>query len=123
MVPSNNHNFRLFQEVCWAFRLTIRAFSHCRPVIEIDGTFLSGRYKRRLLTTCSYDVEDQLVPFAFALVDKENNLSSERFMKFVRREVIGSRIVYVLSDRGPSILSVFKESDLGWNVELGQATH
>jgi hypothetical protein len=75
------------------------------------------------MTACGYDAEDQLVPIAFGLFDTENNLAWERFMKFVRREVVGLRFVTVISDRHQAILRVFKEPDLGWNVQTQQAAH
>jgi MULE transposase domain len=122
-VLTNNSNYRFFQGICWAFGPAIRAFKHCRPVIGIDATFLSGRYKGRLMTACGYDAEDQLVPLAFGLFDKETNLSWERFMKFIRQKVIGSRVVCVISDRHASILRVFREADLGWHEDAREAFH
>jgi MULE transposase domain len=74
-----------------------------------------------MLVACGFDAKDQLVPFAFALVDTENNKSWENFMKFVRREVVGSQVVTVLSDRHKSILRVFNH--LRWNIQDGQAFH
>ena len=38
----------------------------------IDATFLSSRYEGRLLVATAYDAEDQLFPFAYGLVDKED---------------------------------------------------
>jgi transposase-like protein len=110
--PINYPNKRLFQTVCWAYGPAIEAFKHCKPVIEIDGTHLSERYKGKMLVACGFDAEDQLVPLAFALVDTENNKFWEDFMKFVRREVVGSRVMTVLSDHHKSILRVFSQPDL-----------
>jgi MULE transposase domain len=76
-----------------------------------------------MLVTCGFDVEDQMVPIAFALVDTENNKFWEDFMKFVHREVVGSRVVTVPSDRHKSILRVFSQPDLGWCIQDGQAFH
>jgi MULE transposase domain len=76
--------------VCWAYCPAIKAFKHYKSVIGIDDTHLSGRYKEKMLVACGFDAEDQLVPLAFALVDTENNKSWEDFMKFVRREMVGS---------------------------------
>lgn len=47
------------------------------------------------MTTCGYDAKDQLLPLAFGLLDRENNLACERFIKFVSREVVSSRGAYV----------------------------
>jgi MULE transposase domain len=121
--PTNDPNKRLFQTVCWAYGPAIEAFKHCKPVIEIDGTHLSKRYKGKMLVVCDFDAEDQLVPLAFALVDTENNKFWEDFMKFVRREVVGSRVMTVLSYHHKSILRVFSQPDLWWNTQDGQAFH
>jgi hypothetical protein len=73
--PINDSNERLFQAVCWAYGPSIVAFKYCKPVIEIDGTHLSERYKGKMLVAYDFDAEDQLVPLAFTLVDIENNKS------------------------------------------------
>jgi hypothetical protein len=44
-------------------------------------------------------------------------------MKFVRQEVVGSRVVCVISYRHASILRVFRESDLGWHEDEREAFH
>jgi hypothetical protein len=64
-----------------------------------------------------------LLPIAFGLFDKENNISWERFMKFVRRKVIGSRVVCIISDMHHSILRVFKELNFGWHTKLELVYH
>jgi hypothetical protein len=51
--------------------------------------FLSGRYEGRLLMVCDYDVENQLIPLTFALVEKENFENWGWFMSWLRREVTG----------------------------------
>ena len=49
------------------------AFEHCRPVISVDGTFLTGPYMGTLLVAIGNDANNRLVPLAFALVEAENN--------------------------------------------------
>jgi hypothetical protein len=41
----------------------------------------------------------------------------------VRREVVRSRVVTVLSDHHKSILRVFNQPDLGWSTQDGHAFH
>jgi hypothetical protein len=57
----------------WCFSQCVEAFRHYRPVFSIDGTFLIGKYRGKLLIAISYDANNKLVPLAFALVEKENN--------------------------------------------------
>ena len=61
-----------FRVVAWAFGPCIAAFQYLRPVISIDACFLSGRYEGRLLIACGYDAENQLLPLAFTIVQKED---------------------------------------------------
>ena len=49
------------------------AFKHCRPVISVDGTFLTGQFKGTLLVAIAHDANDRLLPLAFALVTADNN--------------------------------------------------
>ena len=48
-------------------------FSHCRPVLGLDGTHLKTRYQGILLAATGMDALGKLFPVAFAMVDAENN--------------------------------------------------
>nr|XP_051211242.1 uncharacterized protein LOC127328703 [Lolium perenne] len=61
-------NQEILDRLFWAFPQTIRAFHHCRPVLSIDGTFLTGKYKGTLLVAIAADANNQLLPIAYALV-------------------------------------------------------
>ena len=61
--------------VFWSFAQTEHAFQFCRPVILVDGIFLTGKYIGTLMMAAVVDPEDQIVPMAFALVEEENNES------------------------------------------------
>ena len=43
----------------------------------VDGTFLGATHNRTLVITCTKDVNENIFPFAFAIVDYENNLTYE----------------------------------------------
>uniref|UniRef100_K3YEK8 Uncharacterized protein n=1 Tax=Setaria italica TaxID=4555 RepID=K3YEK8_SETIT len=45
------------------------AFQHCHPVILVDGTFLTTKYKGTLIIAVGVDPEQQLVPLSFALAE------------------------------------------------------
>jgi hypothetical protein len=53
----------------------VETFTHCRPVLPIDGTFLIGKYEGTLLIAIAVDADNALVSLAFALVDRENKAS------------------------------------------------
>jgi hypothetical protein len=51
----------------------METFKHCYDVLSIDGTFLTGKYEGTMLIVIGIDADHQLVPLAFAIVEKENN--------------------------------------------------
>jgi hypothetical protein len=50
----------------------IKAFKVCQPVICIDDTFLTGKYKGTILTTVAADSNNQLLPLAITFAEEEN---------------------------------------------------
>jgi hypothetical protein len=42
-------------------------------VLSIDDTFLMGKYEGTMSIVIGIDVDHQLVPLAFAIMEKENN--------------------------------------------------
>ena len=78
----------------------IEAFKHCRPVLCVDGTFLTGMYKGQLLTCIGVDANDKIVPIAFAFVESENAESWLWFLSLIKWVVVCERPnVCVLHDR------------------------
>ena len=107
-----------FRAVAWAFGPCIEAFQYLRPVISIDACFLSGRYEGRLLIACGYDAENQLLPIAFAIVQKEDADNWGFFLQWLRNEVLGvNRFVCVISDQHKGIKAALTV-DYGWTPEL-----
>jgi hypothetical protein len=51
----------------------MKAFKHCCDVLPIDCTFFIGKYEGTILIVIDIDADCQLVPLAFAIVEKENN--------------------------------------------------
>ena len=51
--------------VFWSFVQTEHAFQFCRPVILVDGTFLTGKYRGTLMMAVAVDLEDQIVSWLF----------------------------------------------------------
>jgi hypothetical protein len=79
-------------------------------VFSIEVTFLLGKYKGTLLVAILCDLDNVLVPLAFALVERENRDSWSWFLRLVRIHVVGSgREVGVMSDRHHDILNAVQE--------------
>jgi hypothetical protein len=85
-------------------------FAHCRPVISVDGTFLTGKYKSTLMVAVGMTAENQLLPLAFALVEGENNKSWKWFLSLVRKQVLGAdRQICMALDRHRGLLNGAKD--------------
>jgi hypothetical protein len=67
----------------------VEAFKHCCDVLSIDDMFLMGKYEGTILIAIGIDADRQLVPLAFAIVEKENSGSWGWFLHLVRRVVVG----------------------------------
>ncbi|RYQ89325.1 hypothetical protein Ahy_B09g096028 isoform E [Arachis hypogaea] len=49
-------DIRVLHRVFWSYYPCIRAFRHCKPIVQVDGTHLYGKYKGCLLVAVSQDV-------------------------------------------------------------------
>jgi hypothetical protein len=52
------HVTHILQCVFWSFAQTEHVFQYCRPVILVDGTFLTGQYRGVLMMAAAVDPED-----------------------------------------------------------------
>lgn len=75
--------------VYWSFGQCIEAFKHCRLVLSVDATFLTGKYYGALMLAVGIDAKDQPIPLAFALIEGEDNASWEWFLDIVRLRLVG----------------------------------
>jgi len=121
--PSTKWGVNIFNRVAWAFGPCIEAWPHLRPVISVDAGFLSGRYKGKLFMACAYDAEQQLLPLAFAICEKESIENWGWFMNWLRINVVGPGKICVISDQHLGIRGVFEAPNLGWCEENGEAVH
>ena len=112
--PTEVHGTHILRGFFWAFGPAIRAFESCRPLLSIDGTFLYGKYKGVLLIAMAIDANGQLLPVAYALVEKESNATWGWFMNAIRELVTQREGLCVISDRHKGILNVFKDRNNGW---------
>jgi hypothetical protein len=88
----------------------VAGFAHYRPVISVDVTFLTGKYKGTLMVAVGMTVENHLLPLAFALVEGENNENWKWFLSLVRKQVLGSdKQVCMISDCHRGLLNGAKD--------------
>nr|XP_034604918.1 uncharacterized protein LOC117864969 [Setaria viridis] len=96
--------------VFWSFAQTEHAFQFCQPIVLVDGTFVTGKYRGTLMMVAAVDPEDQIVPMAFALAEGENNESWSWFMRLLCVQVLGpSRTVCLILNHHPGILNAVDE--------------
>ena len=93
------------QRAFFCICVCVRAFQCCLPVICIDDTFLTGRYKCQIHTAIRVDCNNQIVPLAFAFVENENLDSWYWFLERVKVHIVAARPdVCLISDRHAGLL-------------------
>jgi hypothetical protein len=101
---------QVLQRAFVALGPAIAAFKHCRPVICIDGTFLTGKYKGTILTVVAADGNNQLLPLAIAFPKGENGDSWYWFLERLKQMVVGDvSDVCVIHDRHKDILQAISD--------------
>ncbi|XP_016169146.1 uncharacterized protein LOC107611766 [Arachis ipaensis] len=94
---------RVLHRDFWSFYPCIVAFGHCKPLVQVDGTHLYGKYRGALLVAIAQDVNKNIVPIAFAIVEGEIADAWEFFLTNLRRYVVIIDGVGIISDRHNSI--------------------
>ena len=83
----------------------VRAFIYSLPVLCIDGTFLTGKYKGTILTAIGIDYNKQIVLIAFAFVENENTESWYWFLERLKIHVVaGCCLLQMQVWGGPRLL-------------------
>lgn len=92
-----------FQYCYFSLDACARAFRACRPVIVIDATHLKGKYKGVMFVASTKDANEQIVPLAFGIGDKENDSSWRWFLEHVRQSFGTRDQLLIVSDQHVSI--------------------
>nr|XP_025703107.1 uncharacterized protein LOC112803867 [Arachis hypogaea] len=95
--------------------LPIWAFRHCKPIVQVDGTHLYGKYKGCLLVAVSQDGNNNIVPIAFAIVEGETSDAWHFFLSNLRQHVVTRDGVSLISDRHESINTAVERSNGAWS--------
>ncbi|XP_038707242.1 uncharacterized protein LOC120002548 [Tripterygium wilfordii] len=70
----------MFDNIYICLEVCKKSFASCKPIIGVDGCFLKGVYGGQLLTAVGRDPNDQMLPIAFAVVDKETRATWRWFL-------------------------------------------
>ncbi|XP_016178642.1 uncharacterized protein LOC107621118 [Arachis ipaensis] len=108
-------DIRVLHRVFWSYYPCIRAFRHCKPVVQVDGTHLYEKYKGCLLVAVSQDGNNNIVPIAFAIVEGETSDAWHIFLSNLRQHVVTRDGVGLISDRHESINAAVERSNGAWS--------
>lgn len=108
--PSKQMLHRLF----WTFKPCVDGFPFCKPIIQVDGTHLYGKYRHKLLIATTQDGDRHPLPLAFAIVEGETKDAWSWFLGCIRTHVTQQQGLCLISDRHASILEAVRNPHLGW---------
>ncbi|XP_025661860.1 uncharacterized protein [Arachis hypogaea] len=106
---------RVLHRIFWSFYPCIVAFKHCKPLVQVDGTHLYGKYKGALLVAVAQDENQNIVPIAFAIVEGKTADAWEFFLTNLWRYVVTIDGVGIISDRHTSIDAAIARSNGAWS--------
>ncbi|XP_062103123.1 uncharacterized protein LOC133814142 [Humulus lupulus] len=100
-----------FKYCFMALGVSIMGFkTYIRPVICVDGTFLTTRCGGTLLCTMGQDANKQIYPIAFSVIDTENNDSWLYFLLRLKGAIGEVENLVFVSDRHTSIASALTKN-------------
>ncbi|XP_026378619.1 uncharacterized protein LOC113273065 [Papaver somniferum] len=92
-----------FQRIFICFGACKHSYRYLWPMIYLDATFLTGRYRGTLMVATCINGNNVFYPFVFAIVSTENKDNWFWFLENLQQVVDGRQIVF-LSDRGEGLL-------------------
>ncbi|KAH1256784.1 hypothetical protein GmHk_03G006866 [Glycine max] len=105
---------RQFHRVFWTFSQCKEAFKYCKPIIQVDGTFMYGKYHGTLLIATTQDGNCHVLLLAFVVVKGETLTAWSWFLAHLREHVTDKDGICLISDRHASIKSIVANEALGW---------
>ena len=74
----------IFHWLFCSFKACNDVFAFCKPIVQINGTWLYGRYKGTLLITIAQDDANNIFPLTFAIVEGETTNEWHFFFFFCK---------------------------------------
>ncbi|XP_019423103.1 PREDICTED: uncharacterized protein LOC109360782 [Lupinus angustifolius] len=105
----------ILDRIFWAFKPCIEGFGYCKPILQVDGTFLTGKYTGTLLIASSQDGNRRVFPVAFAIVEGETKEAWEWFFFNLKTYVTPQENLCIISDRGTGLLAALRSELTGWS--------
>jgi len=111
-----DNSWHILERVFWAFKPCIDGFNYYKPIIQVDGTFLTGKYHGTLLTTISQYGNQNIFLLAFVIVEGEIKKAMIWFFQLLRANVTPQPNVCLITGRGSAILSALQSPDVCWEA-------
>ncbi|XP_047162577.1 uncharacterized protein LOC124832419 [Vigna umbellata] len=112
-----DNNCYIMERVFWSFGPCIQGFKYCKPILQVDGTFLTSKYHGTLLTAIAQDDNRNLFPLAFVIVEGETKEAMIWFFQLLREHVCPQQNIWIITDRGKGILSALRSEEVGWEQD------
>ncbi|CAL2260034.1 unnamed protein product [Prunus armeniaca] len=98
-----------FQRIFICFKASIDGFRWCRPMLFIDGTFVTNKYKGTLLGATAKNGNKEVFPFAFAIVSGETVDNWRWFLQRISEVLVdeGRQLTFI-SDRHGAIIDAVR---------------
>ncbi|KAF1877185.1 hypothetical protein Lal_00015847, partial [Lupinus albus] len=90
------------------------SFSYCKPILQVDGTFLIGKYTGTLLIASSQDGNKRIFLLAFAIVEEETKEAWDCWLYFVLNYKNGVilKLLYCVCHLASNFNKEFRDFDL-----------
>jgi len=98
----------VLERVFWSFKPCIEGFKYCKPIVQVDGQFLTGKYHDTLLTAIGQDGNQNIFSLAFAIVEGETKEVLIWFFQLLQAYVTPQSNLCMTTDRGTTILSTLQ---------------
>ena len=89
-----------FHSLFWSFRPCIDGFQYCKPIVQVDGTWLYGKYKGTLLVAVAQDGNNKILWIIYAIVESESARAWLFFLRNLKRHVTPQHGLSMISDMG-----------------------
>ncbi|KAH1205150.1 hypothetical protein GmHk_16G045926 [Glycine max] len=109
-----SREYRQFHRVFWTFGQCKEAFKYCKPIIQVDGIFLYGKYCGTLLMATTQDGKDHVLPLTFVVVEGETLTAWSWFLAHLHEHVTDKDGMCLIFYRHTSIKSAIANEALGW---------
>ena len=109
-----NSSTMILNRVFWSFKPCIESFSYCKPIVQVDDTFLTGKYPDTLLIVITQDRDQNMFPLAFAIVEGETKEAWMWFLHYLRTYVTPQPNLCNISYRWRALLAALQSEQLGW---------